>query len=253
MTEQRMEADRARGDVLGMTVISISEGMELGQVKQILIGPSYRVEGFVVARRRSREERVLPFAAVSSFGEDRITVERQTVLEHGNAPARYGRQPRRPLPLIGARVFTAGGRVLGKVEEYHFSVEDGSLTALELSGGFFREKTLLPGRCIIAVSPQTVMLKDEALDQALPVENPLRAGVAAAMGSVSEAAGSLAEGTRDGAKRLASGLSRLWDKDKQPPEEVAEEAVEAEPLPPTTAGPESAPAPDHDEEAAPRI
>lgn len=211
--------ERGRSEVLGMKVISISEGLELGQVKQVVITADHMVAGFVVSRRRGHEERLLPLKAVSSFGEDRITVERQTALERSNSFAREGRR-RGPLSLVGSRVFTAGGRVLGKVEEYYFSTGDGRLTALEISGGPMKERLRLPGRFIIAISPQTVMIKDEALSEAKPVDGTLRAGLSAAVDTVSGAVNTLAGSTRQGAKKLTAGLTRLWEKG---PEEDAPE------------------------------
>ena len=203
--------ERGRSEVLGMKVISISEGLELGQVKQVVITAEQIVAGFLVSRRRGREERLLPLKAVTSFGEDRITVERQNALERSNSFAREGRR-RGPLSLVGSRVFTAGGRILGKVEEYYFSAGDGRLTALEISGGPMQERMRLPGRFIIAISPQTVMIKDEALREAKPVDGTLRAGLSAAVDTVSGAVNTLADSTRQGAKKLTAGLARLWEK-----------------------------------------
>lgn len=213
--------EKERSQVLGMRVISISEGLELGQIKQVVIHPELRVEAFLIRSRRFREERRLPLAAVSSFGRDRVTVESQSLLERGNSFARQGRRLRGPLSLVGCRAFTAGGRVLGRVEEYAFSTTDGSLAWLEIGGGPWQEGLRLPGRFIIALSPQTVMLKEEALAEAIPVAGALRSGISAAVGKVGGAARPLADATRQGAAKLSSGLSRLWEKGQEPlePEE----------------------------------
>lgn len=212
--------ERTRSAVLGMRVISISEGLELGQIRQAVVTQEPRVAGFTVRGRRSRNDRWLAFAAVSSFGEDRVTVESQKLLSRGNGFAMPDRRRRGPLSLVGSRAFTAGGRVLGRVEEYSFSTEDGRVLALEISNGPLRERLRLPGRFIIAVSPQTVMLKDEALDEARPAEGTLRSGINAAAGAVSGAAGSLASSTLQGAKKLTANRSRLREKE-QPASEAA--------------------------------
>ena len=200
-------SERSRSAVLGMKVVSISEGLELGQIRQIVISPEYRVCSFLVRCRHSRDERKLSLSSVSSFGEDRITVESQSLLERANSFARQNRRLRGPLTLTGARVFTAGGRVLGRVEDYSFSTVDGSLTALEISTGPLQERMRLPAGYIIAVSPQTVMIKDEALTEASPSAGSLRSGISSAFGALTEAAGSLADATRQGAKKLSSTLS----------------------------------------------
>ncbi len=199
--------EQPRSAVLGMKVISISEGLELGQVKLVVLTPEQRITGFTVSRRRGREERFLPLPAVSSFGQDRITVERQDLLQPVNSFARQDRR-REPLSLVGCRVFTAGGRVLGRVEEYFFAVADGSITGLEVSNGPLRERLRLPGSCIIALSPQTVMIRDQGLEEAAAREGALRSGISAALDTVGGAASALAGSTRQGAKLLADNLNR---------------------------------------------
>ena len=179
--------ERSRSSVLGMRVISISEGLELGRIRQAVVTQEPRVAGFTVRGRRSRNDRWLAFAAVSSFGEDRITVESQKLLSRGNGFAMSDRRRRGPLSLVGSRAFTAGGRVIGRVEEFSFSTEDGRVLWLEVSNGPLRERLRLPGRFIIAISPQTVMFKDDALDEAITAESTLRSGINAAAGAVGDA------------------------------------------------------------------
>ena len=206
--------ERSRSAVLGMKVISISEGLELGQIRQIVITPERLVSGFMIGWRHSREERLLRLAAVSSFGEDRVTIESQSLLERGNSFARQTRRMRGPLTLVGSRVFTAGGRVLGRVEEYSFSTKDGRLVTLEISGGLLQERQRLPAKYIIAISPQTVMIKDEALSEAGLSAGSIRTGIGSALGTLTEAAGTLADVTRQSAKKLSSTLGgRQPDKD----------------------------------------
>lgn len=170
--EVKQPAERSRGDTLNQAVLSISEGLELGRVKQVLLdGSSYCVQGFVVERRRGgKDDRILPLAAVSGFGEDGLTVEHQSLLERKGASSKYIRALRQPLPVVGARVFTAGGKNLGQVLDYRFSPTDGRITALEVDGGLFQQPRLVPGDGLIAISPQTVMLKERAIDQSQPLE-----------------------------------------------------------------------------------
>ncbi|MBR5430279.1 MAG: PRC-barrel domain-containing protein [Firmicutes bacterium] len=214
--------EHPRSAVLGRKVISINEGMELGQISRVVLTQEPRVTGFIVSRRRGREERVLPLPAVSCYGEDRVTVERQSLLEPVNSFSRHDRGRRGPLILVGSRVFTAGGRVLGQVTEYCFAADDGRVTVLEVSSGPLRERLLLPGEHIIAVSPQTVMIRDAALAAATPAESGLRSGFAAAAGSVGGAVSALAGSTRQGARTVSERLSRLLERSSDHPESEPE-------------------------------
>ncbi|MDO4732173.1 MAG: PRC-barrel domain-containing protein, partial [Bacillota bacterium] len=82
MTE-RLAESRTSKSIIGMPLYSIREGLALGLIRQVLLdGKNRCVQGFLVEKRRfSREDRILPFSAVSSFGQDGLMVERQSQLE----------------------------------------------------------------------------------------------------------------------------------------------------------------------------
>ena len=184
--------ERTSHSIVGMPVLSINEGLPLGQIRQIIIDArTFQAIGFLVERHRfSRDERILPFAAVSGFGADTITVPRLAVLERKGNSQQYLRPLREAIPLLGERVFTAGGRTLGKVEEYRFRTDDGKICGLEIAGdGLFRSRSLIDGKYIIAISRQTVMVHDQAAEQAVTLENSLKNGMENAAGIVRSGAG----------------------------------------------------------------
>lgn len=162
-----------RSRILGMPVITIQEGFTAGSIKQILLdGKTYRVQGFLVERNRhGKEDKVLPFLAVHGFGKDSITIESFHALERKGGSHQYIRAIRQPLTVTGARVFTENGHSMGKVTDYSFSTEDGSIALLELGEAPLKEHVHVPGKTIIAIAPQTVMLRDVAWEQAVPVSS----------------------------------------------------------------------------------
>ena len=221
MTEE-LQIDRTSKSILGMPVYSIKEGIPLGIIKQILIdGKTNRVQGFIVEKRRfSREERVLPFPAITGFGEDTITVERQGLLERKGINQQFLKAIRFPLPIVGARVFTAGGKTLGKVEEYRFSTIDGGITGLEIAGdGFFKVRSLVDGATIIAIAPRTIMLKDAAITSAIALENSFLAGVESAAAIVREKAVDLKNNASEAGKKLSANFNEAVSKLRQRSEE----------------------------------
>ncbi len=232
--EEKTRQERTSKSIIGMPVLSIAEGQPLGQIKQILIDVKNKaVQGFLLERRRlSRDERILPFAAVTGFGEDTITIEKYSLLERKGQSHQFVRALRQPLPLIGARVFTAGGRTLGKVEEYRFSLENGAITGLEIAGdGLFKARTLVDGDYIIAVAAHTVMIKDQAIEAAQPLENTFLTNVENAADTMREAASSLKENAVVAGKRIAENFNdavdKLWGREGAPLE--AEVEVEEPP------------------------
>ena len=211
---EEVQTQRSSREMLGMPVYSISEGLLLGNIKRLLIsGKECRVQGFVVEKKRfSREERVLPFEAISGFGEDTVTVERQSLLERKGQSQQYLKALRAPLPILGAKVFTAGGRTLGKVEEYRFSTETGVISGLEIAGeGFFRERALLDGASVIAIAPRTIMVKDAAIETARSLESGLQNAAA----KIRERAADIKTNASEAGRRLSATFNDTMSKMRQ--------------------------------------
>lgn len=236
-TEQQPRAERTSKSLLNMPVLCISDGQMAGLIKQILIDvKSKSVQGFLVERRRfSRDERILPFSAVAGFGEDTVTVEKPSLLERKGQSYQYVRALRRPLPLLGSRVFTAGGRTLGKVEEYRISLEDGAICGLEIAGnGFFKTRTLVDGAYIIALAAHTIMVKDEAIAQAEALENPFLSNMETAADAMRDAAVAIKENAKEAGKKLAGNFNEAVDKlrSNEPPADNGLLEIEEEAPPP---------------------
>ncbi|MDO4581411.1 MAG: PRC-barrel domain-containing protein [Bacillota bacterium] len=206
--------EKASRKIIAMPLYSVKEGLPLGQVKSLLLDPKQkRVLGFLVEKRRfSKDERILPFSAVNSFGEDMISVERAGALERRGASPQYIRACRNPVNLIGARVFTAGGKTLGRVEEYRFDTASGAISALEIAAdGLFADKLLARACHIIAIAPHTVMLDDAVESDAERADKPLQN----AADNMQAAADKLKSSAADIGKKLSESISGTVSKLKK--------------------------------------
>ncbi|NLF80788.1 MAG: hypothetical protein GX572_06320 [Clostridia bacterium] len=204
--------------IIGMPVYSCKEGLNLGNIKQLLIdSKTYLVQGFLLERKvLSKYERILPFTAVHQFGEDGVTVETASLLERRGQNSRYVRALHHPLAIIGSRVFTTAGRTLGKIEEFLFSSEDGRITGLEIApDGFFKERSLVRGEHLIAISGHTAMLKDEAILDAISLDNPLLSNIGNMADNMREKAGEFISNTADFTKRISTNINERIEKIKK--------------------------------------
>ncbi len=167
--------DKASRKILGMAVYSIAEGQNLGLIKGLVIdGKEHCLLALIVEKKRlTKDERILPFKAVNSIGDDVITIERLGLLERPGANQQLIKAMRRPVQPLGARCFTADGKTMGKVEECYFDAE-GRISRLEIGGGgLLKGRIFLPGELIIAMAPATIMLKDQAIKYLNQNENNL--------------------------------------------------------------------------------
>lgn len=180
----------------------------------------------------SKYERILPFAAVHNFGDDGVTVETSALLERRGQNSQYVRALHHPVAIIGSRVFTTAGRTIGKIEDYLFSSEDGKITGLEIApDGFFKERSLVKGEHLIAVSGNTAMIKDEAIEDAIAIENPFISNIGAMADNMREKAGEFISNTTDFTKRISTNINERIDKIRKREEDFLNEYDEDEEQP----------------------
>ena len=215
---EKVVRDISTRKIIGMPVYSCNEGLYLGNIRQLLVDvKACAIQGFSLERRRlGTDERILPFEAVYNFGEDGVTVETATSIERRGQSSRFIRALRHPVSIIGSRVFTTGGRTLGKIEEYRFNSATGKISGLEIApDGFFKVRSLVNGEHIIAIAGRTVMLKDEATDDAMDIENTFLTNMGNAAETVKEKASEFMSNTADMTKRLSANINEKMEKMKK--------------------------------------
>jgi uncharacterized protein YrrD len=160
-------------DILGLPVISISEGSELGTAKVLVIDP---VQGAVAAIAVEDGKwylgaKLLPFAAVSGIGENAITVESSDqILSLANAPD-MEKYLAAEVKVIGAKVLTKSGRFQGKIVDITID-ENGKIANCDVEeiGG---ERTVVSGARVITFSKEVVIISDtDIAGSAAPVVRP---------------------------------------------------------------------------------
>jgi uncharacterized protein YrrD len=161
-------------DILGLPVISISEGSELGSAKVLVIDP---VQGAVAAIAVEDGKwylgaKLLPFAAVSGIGENAITVESSDqILPLANVPE-LEKFLAADVKVIGAKVLTKSGRFQGKIIEITID-ENGKIAScdLEETNG---DKTVVSGARVITFSRDVIIISDtDIAGPAAPAARPM--------------------------------------------------------------------------------
>ena len=131
-------------DVLGLPIISLGTGEEIGVINDILCDMEWRKLG-VVVRDGSwfQPGAYIPSDQICSVGEDFLTVENKDAITpmqanftHDTIGFLTGRRK-----LKGKPVLTRNGDHLGSVEDVYFSLNWEKLVACELSQGWFVDMT----------------------------------------------------------------------------------------------------------------
>ncbi|MDP3050598.1 MAG: PRC-barrel domain-containing protein, partial [Eubacteriales bacterium] len=116
-------------------VISLDEGVKLGHVKGLVIDPPNKALAALIVESSGlfREQRFIPLAKIHSMGFDAVTISRISNAEKGASLPNIVQLWKDKITLIGSRVISENGTVLGKVQDYTINLEDGKIDGIELA------------------------------------------------------------------------------------------------------------------------
>jgi len=147
-------------DIVGLPVISIREGTELGVVKDLVINPSSgSVAALVIDDGKwYLGATLLPFAAVSGIGEYAVTVESgNNLLVASNAPELV-QLLILGIKVIGTKVLTKVGRIQGKVTEIIIDAS-GKIAVCEVEDTS-NELIHIPSQRILTFGKEVLIISD---------------------------------------------------------------------------------------------
>ena len=187
-------------DILGLPVISITEGRELGMSKTLLIDAPNRVVAAITIEDEDwyRGVKLIPYDNVIAVGEDAVTINNSENILTLDAAGDFETLLDDNIRVIGTKAITRTGTIQGNISEI-FIGEDGSIEKCEITTpeGSTSEVTAdqvsIFGKEVTVISPEGDVGKksDAAAAPAAPAVTALAAEVAAAepvaeMASVAE-------------------------------------------------------------------
>ena len=187
-------------DILGLPVISITEGRELGMSKTLLIDAPNRVVAAITIEDEDwyRGVKLIPYDNVIAVGEDAVTINNSENILTLDAAGDFETLLDDNIRVIGTKAITRTGTIQGNISEI-FIGEDGSIEKCEITTpeGSTSEVTAdqvsIFGKEVTVISPEGDVGKksDAAAAPAAPAVIALAAEVAAAepvaeMASVAE-------------------------------------------------------------------
>lgn len=153
-------------DILGLPVISIMEGKELGNVKGLVINP---LGGIVTALvgddiKWYLEAKLLPFSAITGIGEYAVTIEDSNAVASISTAPEFEKLLSANIKVIGTKVLTKSGRIHGKVTE--ILIDDaGQITACEIED-VAGQAAEIPAQRILTYGKDVLIIKETADEQA---------------------------------------------------------------------------------------
>ncbi|WP_226667186.1 PRC-barrel domain-containing protein [Metabacillus litoralis] len=157
-------------EVVGLPIISISAGLELGNVKSLVVNPEKGTVDFLTVEHEDWQVSVkaIPFSKVIGIGEFAVTIDSDTVIIDLNEIPIANQLVNKRIKITDTRVITRKGQLLGDAKEYFLDEDNGVIIGLQLlvneQDVFIKSENVLTfGKDILVVSEETAnfLLKSE--------------------------------------------------------------------------------------------
>jgi len=117
--------------IIGLRVISISDGTQVGVIKDLVLNQQGKSLDFMIIDQPSDYfgAKVIPFADVLGIGEFAITIPHQGVIQDVAQNTEVQHLLKQDIRVIGTKVLTKKGELIGEVKEIIINEETGHISS----------------------------------------------------------------------------------------------------------------------------
>ncbi|WP_453994677.1 PRC-barrel domain-containing protein [Bacillus nitroreducens] len=163
-------------EIVGLPIISIIDGIEIGKVKSLVINPEKGSVDFLTIEHEDWQVSVkaIPFKRVVGIGEYAVTIESDSSVIDLNEIPIANSLVNKKIKITNTKVMTRKGQLLGEVIEYYIDDETGNIlgTLLNVSG----EEVVLPSESVLTYGKDIIIVQEDAsakfLESVEYLENP---------------------------------------------------------------------------------
>lgn len=148
--------------VIGLPVISIQNGVQLGQVKSLVVNPEKGTIDFLIVDQENWEisMKAIPFRNVIGIGEFAVTVEEERAVLDLNVIPIANELVNKKIAIKQAKVMTRKGQLLGEATEFYIDEETGQITGIEVQIG--NESRIVRADHVITYGKELLIVHEDA-------------------------------------------------------------------------------------------
>ncbi|OSX55240.1 PRC-barrel domain-containing protein [Anoxybacillus ayderensis] len=148
--------------VIGLPVISIQNGVQLGQVKSLVLNPEKGTVDFLIVDQENWEisMKAIPFRNVIGIGEFAVTVEEERAVLDLNVIPIANELVNKKIAIKQAKVMTRKGQLLGEATEFYIDEETGQITGIEVQIG--NESRIIRADHVITYGKELLIVHEDA-------------------------------------------------------------------------------------------
>jgi uncharacterized protein YrrD len=150
-------------EIKGLAVFSIADGKEIGRVRDLLINAEKKAVDYLVVDIPNWYfgSYVIPFNQAEGIGSDAVMVATESIVKKLNEEQAGIKLVEKGINLIGNRVLTQKGRIIGKISEYHINEDTGQITGCELVDNSNSPKGIIPAQVALTFGKDALIVKNE--------------------------------------------------------------------------------------------
>lgn len=149
-------------EILGLPIISISAGLELGSVKSLVINPEKGTVDFLTVEHDDWQVSVkaIPFSKVIGIGEFALTIDSDNAIIDLNEIPIANQLVNKRIKITDTRVMTRKGQLLGEVKEYFVNEDTGQIIGLHLNVN--NQDVFIKSEFVLTFGKDILVVKEEA-------------------------------------------------------------------------------------------
>lgn len=122
---------KASKEIKGLRIISIADGTQIGVVKDLILNPKTGSLDFFIIDQPSDYfgAKVIPFNDIIGLGEFAVTIPDPQVIQDVSQNLAAQELLKQDVTVIGTKVLTKKGSLIGEVQEYLVDEEKGKISA----------------------------------------------------------------------------------------------------------------------------
>ncbi len=171
-------------EIVGVPIISISVGTQVGYVKGLVVNPQQKTVEFLLLEDQENNEGIkgIPFRYAEGVGDYAVTIENESVIIEISRIGILQELLEKNINIIGTKVITRKGKYLGEVCDFSIDTETGKLKDIYYQGNNENENNvsihsvITLGKEVLVVEEQTAAAKADSSEKEIIKETESLAG-----------------------------------------------------------------------------
>lgn len=149
-------------EIIGLPIISISDGSQIGRVKSLVINPDKGSVDFLTIEHDDFQVSVkaIPFKKVVGIGEYAVTVDSENAVIDLNEIPIANQLVNKKIKITNTKVMTRTGELIGEVLEYFVEKESGQILGMEMMAG--EKEAVLSSSQVVTYGRDIIIVKEDA-------------------------------------------------------------------------------------------